>query len=118
MGIIDFVRFEGQLGAQICFQEAGELRKKEVRETKSSKKREREREGAPKELGCHGSSAVAMDYELRMSPREYRKSYQRAHEELLGSQNGAWRGAKEFPKTNLRSKPSWSRNAVIPTGNH
>ena len=52
------------------------------------RERESEREGAPKELGCHGSSAVAMDYELRMSPREYRKSYQRAHEEPLGSQHG------------------------------
>ena len=97
MGIIDFVRFEGQLGTQICFQEAGELRKKELRETKSSKKREREREGAPKELGSHGSSALSMGFELPRSPRESRKSSQRVPEELLGSQNGARRGSKEIP---------------------
>ena len=104
--IIDFPSSEGQLGAQICFQEAWKLRKKELegtksklREKKSSKKREREREGAPKELGCHGSSALAIDYELRMSPLESRKSYQRAHEEILGSQHGARRDSKEFPRS-------------------
>ena len=35
MNIIDFSGPEGQLGAQICFQEAWKLRKKELEETKS-----------------------------------------------------------------------------------
>ena len=106
MKIIGFSRFEGQLGAKICFQEVRKLRKKELegaksklRGKKSNNKREREREGAPKELESHGSSALSIDYELPMSPRESRKSSQRAPEELLGNQNGARRGSEELPRS-------------------
>ena len=49
---IRFLRSEGQLGGQICFQEVGKLRGKEfeganskLREKKSSKNQERKREG-------------------------------------------------------------------------
>ena len=67
-----------------------------MREKKSSKEGEREREGAPKEPGSHGSSALSVDYELPRSPRESRKSSQRAPEKLLESQNGVRRGAGEL----------------------
>ena len=63
---VDLLRFEGQLGAQICFQEARKLREKELegaksklREKKSSKKRERESQGAPKKLESHDPSALS-----------------------------------------------------------
>ena len=84
MKIIDFSRFEGQLGAQICSQEARKLREKELegaksklREKKSSKKRERERQEAPKEFESHDPSALAVDYELPRSRQEPPNSSQR-----------------------------------------
>ena len=105
MKIVGFVGPEGQLGAQLCFQEARKLREKEfegaknnTREKQSSKKRRRERQGAPAELGSHESLALSSDYELPKSRRESRKTSQRAPEELLESRNGARRGPEELPR--------------------
>ena len=104
--IIDFSSPEGQLGVQICFKEVRKLREQQLegaktkpREKKNSKKRRRERQGAPEELGSHDSSALTSDYELPRSPRESRKSSQRALEELLGSRNDARRRSKELPRS-------------------
>ena len=79
MKIIDFSSSEGQLGAQICFEEALKLRKKEFggaesmrREKKESKKLSRELQGAPEEAPSHDLSALSSDYDLPRSPEEHR----------------------------------------------
>ena len=73
-------------------------KKQAEREKKSSKNRKRKREGAPKEFESHGSLALSVDYDLPRSPRESRKSSQRAPEELLGSQHGTRRGMAAIKK--------------------
>ena len=73
--IIDFSGSEGQLGAQICYEEALKLRKNEregaeskLREKKYSQKLSRELQEAPEEAQSHDPSALSIDYEL---PRSY-----------------------------------------------
>ena len=66
MTIIDFPSSEDQLGAQICFQNIWKLREKELegtnsklRENKSSKKPQRERQETPKTVGSHDPVALS-----------------------------------------------------------
>ena len=69
MKIIDFWSSEGQLWAQICFEEAPKLRKKELegaesklRETKYSKMLSRELQEAAEEAPSHDLSTLPNDY--------------------------------------------------------
>ena len=103
MKIVDFSRSEGQLGAQICFQEARKLREKELegansklREKKSSKKRERESQGAPKKLESHDPLALS--------------AFQSLQEEHDGSASGVVPGCSgtgRTPRNPQRIKDPW-----------
>jgi len=93
------------LRAQICFEEALKLSKKEFegaksrrREKKGSKKLSRELQEAPEELRSHDPRSLPTDYELRRSRSEPPRSSQRAPEELLESRNGARRGPEELSR--------------------
>ncbi len=89
MKIIDFSSSDGELGSQIRFEDApkGEQNqvegaKSNLREKKSSKKRQREPQEAPKEPESHDPLALSIDYELQRSNGGDRPSFDPASAQL------------------------------------
>ena len=84
MKLLDISNPEGQLGAQISFEEALKLRKKELegaesklRDDKERNKRPREPREVPKKHERHDPFALSRDYEIPRSAQEPRNNSQK-----------------------------------------